>query len=381
MPMLDEMNNQGEGGTKKQPNRGADNTSIKDAMKKVDAHGDPVSKEQDLGEPVVDPDQGETGPFKADDSTPGKKSRRADKDNAEPMKDMSKSKMVKTAYESILALEDDVLAERWDEIAAAIAGTLNENSVDISEEVSNLLADESDLSEDFKKKATVIFESKINTAIREQKAILEDVYQSRLDEEVEEVKSGLMESLDSYLEYVAEKWMEENEIAVENGIKAELSESFITGMVNLFKEHNVNLPDDKSDVLSSIAEERDSIKEALDNSINANLEAQKELNELRVEKVISESCSDLTDTEKSKLKELAETVSYDSVEELSEKLNTLKESHFGNAGDNNSDLLNEDVLSSEDATKDTDGKIVNEITQLADAIAKADARQGSSGLL
>ena len=202
-----------------------------------------------------------------------------------------------------------------------------DESINIEDDVNALLGGE-ELSEEFKEKAKTIFEAALNSKIKEIQDTLEIQYEQKLNEEKEELKVSLQERVDSYLEYVAEEWMTENQLAVEHGLKTEMTESFLSGMKGLFEEHYVTIPEDKYDVLESMVEKLDDMETKLNEQIDKNIGLNKRLGE-SVASGILESVSDgLAATQKEKLASLAESVEFESEEKYREKLGVLKESYF-----------------------------------------------------
>jgi len=195
------------------------------------------------------------------------------------------------------------------------------------EAVSALFSGE-DLSEDFQNKATTIFEAAINEQV---KAIEEDLrtqYETALTEEVETLNEELTTKLDDYLNYVVEQWIKENELAVDSGIRSEVSESFMTGLKDLFEQHYVEIPDEKYDILESSLTQISDMETKLNEQIERNIELKKELLENSCSATFTEVCEGLVDTEVEKLRSLAEGIEYDTDETYKEKLNLLKESYF-----------------------------------------------------
>ena len=232
-----------------------------------------------------------------------------------------------------LSQGDDVEIEDSQEVVSEDQSeeTAEETSVDeginIEDDVNALLGGE-ELSEDFKEKAKTIFEAALNSKIKEIQDTLEIQYEQKLNEEKEELKVSLQERVDSYLEYVAEEWMTENQLAVEHGLKTEMTESFLSGMKSLFEEHYVTIPEDKYDVLESMVEKLDDMETKLNEQIDKNIGLNKRLGE-SVASGILESVSDgLAATQKEKLASLAESVEFESEEKYREKLGVLKESYF-----------------------------------------------------
>jgi len=199
--------------------------------------------------------------------------------------------------------------------------------VDIEEDVNALLGGE-ELSEEFREKARVIFEAALNSKIKEIQETLEIQYEQQLEEAKEEMKESLTSRVDSYLEYVCEEWMTENELAVEAGLKTEMTESFLSGMKGLFEEHYVTIPEEKYDVLESMVEKLDDMETKLNEQIDKNINLNKRLAESVADGILDQISEGLATTQKEKLASLAESVEFDSEEEYREKLEYLKESYF-----------------------------------------------------
>jgi hypothetical protein len=187
----------------------------------------------------------------------------------------------------------------------------------------------SDLSEDFKEKATVIFEAAVNAKLQEEIDYLEEAFLVRLDEEVELVVRDLTEKVDTYLGYVVEQWMEENEIAIERGIRAEIAESFIDGLRDLFIEHSINLPEEETDVLADMAEALEETESALNEAINESIELHQQLEGLKAEQILESYSNGLTDTQAERLRTLAEGVEFADANEFGRKVEIIKEQYFG----------------------------------------------------
>ena len=198
---------------------------------------------------------------------------------------------------------------------------------DIEEDVNALLEGE-DLSEEFQEKARTIFEAALRSKVYDIKEALEEQYVAALTEEVEEIKSALSERVDAYLEYVADEWIQENALVVEQGLKSEMTESFLQGMRGLFEEHYVSIPEDKYDVLESMVEKLDEMETKLNEQIEKNVSLNKRLAESVADGIFEQVSDGLADTQKDKLASLAESVEFESEEEYREKLETLRESYF-----------------------------------------------------
>lgn len=198
---------------------------------------------------------------------------------------------------------------------------------DIEDDV-NALLDGEELSEEFQLKARTIFEAALRSKVSEIKESIEDQYARALVEEVEEIKTELNERVDSYLEYVADEWFTENSLAIEQGLKAELTESFIQGMKGLFEDHYVEIPEDKYDVLDSMVEKLDEMETKLNEQIEKNVSLNKRLSESVADGIFEQVSGGLAATQKDKLASLAESVEFESESEYRGKLETLKESYF-----------------------------------------------------
>ena len=199
--------------------------------------------------------------------------------------------------------------------------------VNVEDDINALIAGE-ELSEEFEEKARTIFETAINSKVSLIKEDLEKEYAKILQEEIDSTKVELTERVDSYLEYVANEWLEENSLAVEQGLKAEMSESFLTGMKSLFEEHYVSIPEDKYDVLESMVNKLDDMEEKLNEQIDKNVNLTKRLAESKSDGILSDVSEGLAVTQKDKLASLAESVEFESETDYREKLVTLRNSYF-----------------------------------------------------
>ena len=240
----------------------------------------------------------------------------------DPMQTMKKED---EEFEGEVVAEDEVAT---DEVVAE--GEVAEEEVieyNIDDDVNALLGGE-ELSEDFKAKAKTIFEAAINAKISEIRASIEEEYEARLVEEIAEEKEALQERVDSYLEYVSDEWMEENALAIEHGLKTELTESFLSGMKSLFETNYVTIPDDKYDVLESMVEKLDDMETKLNEQIEKNIGLNNRLAESVADGILDTVSDGLAATQKEKLASLAESVEFEGETEYREKLETLKESYF-----------------------------------------------------
>ena len=204
-----------------------------------------------------------------------------------------------------------------------------EKDIDVKEHVDALVAGDDSLSEEFKQKAATVFEAAIKSKVKE---IAEDIqadYDKKLTEETSKSKDELVEKVDSYLAYVVEEWMKENELALERGIKGEIAEDFISGLKKLFEDHYIDVPDEKYNVLEDQSSKIDELNKKLNESIEKNVELTKENGEHKRQNIIDEASKELADTQKEKFNKLAEEVEYSNEEDFKTKVATIKESYFG----------------------------------------------------
>ena len=219
--------------------------------------------------------------------------------------------------------EEEVVAEEEESIEAEYS---------IEEDVEALLAGE-ELSEEFQEKARTIFETAIKAKVAEVQEELKAQYEATLEEEVVSIKEELTERVDAYLEYVAEEWISENQLAIEQGLKTEMTESFLVGMRSLFEDHYVNIPEEKYDVTTAMVEKLDEMEDKLNEQIKTNIALKQRLAESVADVIFSEVCEGLALSQKDKLASLAENVEFDSEDTYREKLVTLRKSYFPeNAG-------------------------------------------------
>ena len=202
--------------------------------------------------------------------------------------------------------------------------------MDMKEDVS-ALTDGEDLSEEFKAKAATIFEAAVKAKLVEEIEKLEGEYESKVAEKVEETKSEIVEKVDAYLNYVVEEWMKENELAIEKGLRNEITEDFIGGLKSLFESHYINVPQEKYDVIESQAAEIEKLKEDINKSMEKNIELNQKIAESTREDIIKDVSSDLAATEVDKLKGLAESIEYKDAESFRTSVETLKNSYFPKA--------------------------------------------------
>ena len=276
---------------------------------------------------------------------------------------------------------DEVVAEEesesTDEVVAEEETTEEEvieeeETIDIEADVQALLEGE-ELSEEFQDKARTIFEGAIRSKVAEIKEELQESYAVALVEELDKIKEGLTERVDSYLEYVADEWFVENALQVETGLKTEMTESFLAGMKSLFEDHYVTIPEEKYDVLNSMVDKLDEMENKLNEQIDRNVALNRRLAESSADVIFSSVAEGLADTQKEKLATLAENVEFESETDYREKLGTLKESYFPSttsAPKNTSENLSEEVSTDEVIQEDTSPRMQAYLDVLSRAVKK-----------
>ena len=229
--------------------------------------------------------------------------------------------------EEEVEIEEPVIEEETTDEVVAEEETTETVEYNVEEDVNALLGGE-ELSEEFKEKAKTIFEAAINAKVASIQEEIEAQYAAKLAEEVEAAKESLAERVDSYLEYVSDEWFEENALAIEAGLKTEMTESFLEGMKGLFEEHYVSIPEEKYDVLESMVEKLDDMETKLNEQIEKNIALNGRLAESVADGILDDVSEGLASTQKEKLASLSESVEFESEESYREKLETLKESYF-----------------------------------------------------
>ena len=260
-----------------------------------------------------------------------------------------------TTEEEVVAEEEATEAEETAEVVAE-EEAVEEEVIDVEEDVKALL-DGEELSEEFQSKARTIFEAALRSKVAEVKEAMakqyEESYEEKLVEEVDAIRGSITERIDSYLEYVAEEWVTENQLAIESGLKAEMTESFLAGMKSLFEEHYVSIPEDKYDVLENMVDKLDDMETKLNEQIEKNITLNKRLAESVAQEIFADVSEGLALSQKEKLASLAESVEFESDDEYREKLETLKESYYPSKGNSpakaKSETLSEGVDVADDA--------------------------------
>ena len=223
--------------------------------------------------------------------------------------------------------EEVVAEEETSEEEVVAEDAVEEEKINVEEDIEALIAGE-ELSEEFQEKARTIFHTAIKAKVAELTEEVKASQEEKIAEEVAEYKRILQERVDSYLEYVADEWMSENKLAAENGLKTEMTESFLTGMKGLFEDHYVTIPEEKYDVLNSMVDKLDDMEAKLNEQIEKNVALNRRLAESTADVIFADVVDGLAETQKEKLAGLAENVEFESEESYREKLETLKESYF-----------------------------------------------------
>lgn len=209
------------------------------------------------------------------------------------------------------------------------AAAKNAASIAMKEELETIFGGEESLAEEFKEKITTLFEAAVNTRVQLTLTEMEEKFNAQLDEQVAAVTDQLTEQVDKYLSYVADEWMKENEVAIESSLRTEMAEQFIDGLKNLFKEHYIEVPEDRIDVLEAFETELEEVKGQLNEAITRNIELEEIVAQTMMEEAFDEASSGLAMTQVEKFRTLAEGIEFDGdIETYSRKLNIIKEKHF-----------------------------------------------------
>jgi len=310
----------------------------------------------------------------------------------------TKSAMIKALFDKVNGLKKEEVSAKWKDLmdvaeAEDLGGPTPQDSdpekaevgkkkkkikismpeINVKEDIEALVEGE-ELSEEFKTKASTIFEAAVHQKVMEIATVkideLEKEYQTNLQEEIVSFRDELTEKVDGYLNYVVEEWMKENELALDSSLKSELTEEFIGGLKNLFTEHYIEVPDEKVDIVESLYDKVEELEEKLNSQIDDNVQVTSELNEYRKDKILEEVCEDLADTQSEKMKSLVEGVSYeDDKDDFENKVKTIKESYFPNQTKQDENVEQESDVSS-------DGEEVSEpkLNNIMEAYSKAIAR-------
>jgi len=252
----------------------------------------------------------------------------SDKENLEEVKKSAKAEKHEEEYEDEEEDDEDDEEEADEEKKSKKEDTKKEDiEVDVSADVSALV-DGEELSEEFKTKAATIFEAAVKSKIAGIRKQIREESKKENDERIESMQTEMTENIDNYLNYTVKEWMTENKLAVETGVRNEVTESFISGLKKLFEEHYIDVPDEKEDVFENLVVEVAELEEKLDEQTEKHMETVKELNKYKAAHIFKTISEGMVDTDVEKLAELTEDVEYDTDEQYKEKLNIIKNSYF-----------------------------------------------------
>ena len=341
---------------------------------------------EDLGPAVTSPTDAKSASAKSGEKTKQtstaqtKGAAPADKPETLKAEDMLKAisdKLSKADEKKLMAMYNSIVKEAVqndeddedDDIKKELAKAKKEatekriKEIKVKEDVDALISGENELSDEFKDKASTIFEAAVKSKVRTEVERLEDEYSKELTEQSDKAKDELVEKVDSYLDYVVQEWMKENELAIERGLKGEISEDFIAGLKQLFEDHYIDVPDEKYDVLEAQSKKIEELEEQLNLQIEKDKELHSEIGELTKDSIIKDVSDDLVDTEVEKFKGLVEDVDYSDAESYKTKLETLKESYFPKRAEEQS--TNE--ISDDEAVKEveTSGKMAEYMSAIS----------------
>ena len=236
--------------------------------------------------------------------------------------------------------------------------------VDTMGELNALVESEATLSDEFKEKTAVIFEAAVKSKLSEEIDRLESQYKEELEEELSSTKSEMVEKVDSYLNYVVENWMKENELQVENGLRTEIAEGFMSKLKDLFSESYIEVPESKVDLVDELAEQVEELESKLNETTQKVIDQSGELEEMKKEEIIRESSSDLADTQVEKLKTLVNDLDFEDAEKFAEKVKTVKEAHFSNEPSGSDEIISEETEGESDELIESSSSMDKYVTAL-----------------
>ncbi len=289
----------------------------------------------------------------------------------------TKNQMLKNIYDEVNKMLKSDLSNKYESILSATKTVVKEEEVkeeaettkiqavtpqeiatpNVEDDVEALVAGEEGLSEEFKKKASTIFEAAVHAKVVDEVNVRMEEQQKEMEAGKEEFQKELTEKVDGYLTYVVEEWMKENELAIERGIRSELVEDFMSGLKTLFTEHYIDLPEEKVDMVDDLFTKVEELEGSLDEEINRGVELQKELAQFKKEDALKEATKDLADTDSEKIAKLAEGIEFENTEQYIEKLSVLKESYFPKSEAVTSEITETDEnieVSAEESTEKLD---------------------------
>jgi len=269
---------------------------------------------------------------KAADATSQAPARKGDKKNSEPMP-KTKAGMINAMYGKLNAMKKGDLQVAYgnmmgEEVEVEEEVVAEESVADYSEELDALVESEATLSEEFKQKTAVIFEAALKSKLAEEVERIESSYEERLAEETQAQRSELVEKVDSYLNYVVESWMEDNKVAIQNGLRAEIAENFMNNLKGLFVESYIDVPESKVDLVDDLADQVEELEEALNKTTADAIALSEEVESLQRAAIVAEAVADLAETQAEKFEKLVESVDFEDAEVFASKVATVKESFF-----------------------------------------------------
>lgn len=297
--------------------------------------------DQENGEKATPPagEDNTKGNPEGDDKRPADQSGELDDEGTDPKDQATKAPKAKDVKDPSLEEEKD--DEEEDEDGDEEEKDLDETAkFKLSDELGNILESEG-LSDDFKSKAVTIFEAAVNVASKKHVSALDEAFEKKLDEAVEAKNQELEENFSKYMDYVAQEWADENKVAIKEGLRTEMAEAFMVGLMDLLEKHYVHVPADKTDLYEQSKETIAELEKSLDEEIEKNIELSKELDEAKKDLAVEKFVSDLTDTKAEKIRELAEDIEYEGEDDFTSKLEALKENYT--AKPKRTSMVSEDV--------------------------------------
>jgi Mg/Co/Ni transporter MgtE len=280
-------------------------------------------------------------------STSQAPARKGDKKNSDPMP-KTKAGMINAMYGKLNSMKKADLQASYgsmmgEEIEVAEEEVVAEADTSFGEDLDALVESEATLSEEFKQKTAIIFEAALNSKIAEEVERIESNYEERLAEETQAQRDELVEKVDSYLNYVVENWMQENQVAIQNGLRAEIAENFMESLKGLFTESYIEVPESKVDLVDDLADQVEELEEALNKTTTDAIAMSEAIELLQREAIVTEAVADLAETQKEKFKKLAESVDFEDAEVFASKVATIKESFFSETTEAPVEEITEDV--------------------------------------
>lgn len=316
-------------------------------MSDIDQNVELPELEEAQKAPIGDEEQSVASVDKAGDATSTAPSRKGDqKGKDEPSgRPKTKSGMINAMFTKMSGMSKAEMSKMFDSYMEDVEA--DEDAVELPEftytdELDTMIESEATLSDEFKAKSAVLFETAIKSKLSEEIERMEDEYQSRLEEELDATRSDLVEKIDSYLNYVVENWMQENQIAVEQGLRTEIAEGFMNSLRDLFEESYVSVPESKVDLVDELADQVEGLEESLNARTAEVLEMSEKIETFQRDAIIREASRDLADTQVEKLASLVEGLDFEDEESFTSKVKTVKESYFKKEVSASTEEVNED---------------------------------------